>query len=123
MAGHPEQSSEETLRRTWAEVLESVKRRLQSPQAFETWFKPIAPRTLSPQHAELVVPNAFFVDWIHEHHLPTLRHCLAEVLGETPDIRFTPCEPVAVALAVPPEARPAGTPAPTQRSWLGSQLN
>jgi len=122
MAGHPEQS-EETLRRTWAEVLESVKRRLQSPQAFETWFKPIAPRTLSPQNVELVVPNAFFVDWIHEHHLPTLRHCLAEVLGDTPDIHFTPCEPVPLALAVPPEVRPSGGAAPAQRSWLESQLN
>jgi chromosomal replication initiator protein len=107
----------------------SVKSRIESDQAFETWFKPITPREITPQSVELEVPNAFFVDWIHEHHLPALRHGLTQVLGGTPEIHFTPHEPAvapAGAPAVPPELRPPGpalAPGGTTRSWLESQLN
>jgi chromosomal replication initiator protein len=128
MAGQPEKSKE--VLHVWAQVLASVKSRIESEQAFETWFKPITPREISPQLVELEVPNAFFVDWIHEHHLPALRQSLIQVLGATPEIRFTPHEPAALphgAPTVPPELRPAG-PTGAQaiaapRSWLESQLN
>jgi len=128
MAGQPEKSKE--ILRAWAQVLVLVKGRLESQQAFETWFGPITPREISPQSVELEVPNAFFVDWIHEHHLPALRQSLTEVLGESPEIRFTPREPMALpapAPSVPLELRRAG-PVPaaaggTSRSWLESQLN
>ena len=126
MAGQPEKSKEPL--HLWAQVLVLVKGRLESEQAFETWFRPITPRELSPQSVELEVPNAFFVDWIHEHHLPALRQSLAEVLGETPEIRFTPREPTAPpAPAFAPEPRVAA-PAPVigaggSRSWLESQLH
>jgi chromosomal replication initiator protein len=111
----------------WTQVLLAVKSRLDSHQAFETWFKPIVPREIGSDLVELEVPNAFFVDWIHEHHLPTLRTCLAEVLGSVPDVRFCASETLAVAPTVPPEARPTGLAAPgvarTGRAWLDSQLN
>ena len=87
-----ETAQQEETHRLWDQVLLSVKNRLDSPHAFDTWFKPIVPRTVGPQTVELEVPNAFFIDWIHEHHLPSLRRCLTEVLGSEPTIRLTASE-------------------------------
>ncbi len=131
MAGQPMESKE--LLQVWAQVLVSVQGKLGSQQAFETWFKPIVPRELSPQSVELEVPNAFFVDWIHQYHLPTLRESLAEILGESPEIRWMPQEPIAPAPVLPAELRlkesaregagiQAGN-AGVARAWLDSQLN
>ena len=123
MAVQPLQSDEST--RLWEQVLLSIRERLGSPQAFETWFKPIVPLEMSPGAVALEVPNAFFVDWIHEHHLPALRQCLHETLGAHPEIRFTPRE--AAAVLEPASLRPAlSEPAPAprpNRAWLESQLN
>ena len=94
----------EQVAQLWGLVLSSVKAKLESQQAFDTWLKPIVPREVTPQLVELEVPNSFFVDWIHEHHLAVLRQSLAEVLGGTPEIRFSSPEP-------PPPA-PAGREAP-----------
>ncbi len=120
MAVRPEQLAE--TGRLWDRVLESVNGRLGSSQAFETWFKPIVPREITTEAVELEVPNAFFVDWIHEHHLGALHASLQEILGTAPRVRFTHRE--AGALARPPALAIAGTetvrPA---RGWLDSQLN
>ncbi len=115
--------------RLWEQVLLSVRTRLTSHQTFDTWFKPIVPRELSPQHVDLEVPNAFFVDWIHEHHLPTLRQAMTEVLGQTPSIRFHPHEPAPLSALPVATSEPAGSavaPGTTDRStrsWFDSQLN
>ena len=74
--------------RLWEEVLAVVQGRIGSQQAFETWFKPIHPIRLSSREVELQVPNSFFVDWIHQHHLPGLREALSAVLGDAPEVRF-----------------------------------
>src|SRR5215813_4479256 len=74
--------------RLWEEVLAVVQGRIGSQQAFETWFKPIHPVRLSSREVELQVPNSFFVDWIHQHHLPGLREALSAVLGDAPEVRF-----------------------------------
>src|SRR5205814_1087781 len=79
--------SEET-ERLWTLILTSVQERIGSPLTFETWFHPMVPRSLGPELVDLEVPNAFFVDWIHEHHLPLLRECLTSTLGRTPEIRL-----------------------------------
>ncbi len=134
----------EDLARAWEQVLDAVKIRLSSQQAFETWFRPIVARELGPDTVDLEVPNAFFVDWIHEHHLTVLRSALSEVLGYCPDIRFSPREPVAPPPAPVQHAQarvvaPAPTPRPVAdphnnpgvasgdarggRLWLESQLN
>jgi len=129
MAVQPVQPEEQE--RLWEQVLHSVRAKLSSHQAFDTWFRPIVPRELSPQLVDLEVPNAFFVDWIHEHHLTSLRGAVDEVMRAHPDIRFSPRE----AAALPPgpasivEARPAApapaasAPATAGRLWLESQLN
>src|SRR5512134_3298683 len=100
----------------WEQVLHRLKGRLSSEQAFETWFRPVVARSLDPGLAELEVPNAFFVDWIHEHHLAALRDALSETLGRCPDVRFVAGErvrpPAVAASAAAPAARPAAPPTP-----------
>src|SRR5260221_590547 len=108
----------------WEQVLLKVKDQLASPQAFDTWFRPIVARELSPHQVDLEVPNAFFVDWIHEHHLTMLRRALADTLGRCPDVRFSPREPVPVPPLVAARAPAAAHPAPAPaREWLDSQLH
>jgi chromosomal replication initiator protein len=125
---HLAQPEAEVLR-LWEQVLLSVRNRLGSPQAFDTWFKPIIPREVGPLYVELEVPNAFFVDWIHEHHLPSLRKSLAEVLGSDPEVRFSareavPQPPVATSAAAPqPNADPKLVTRGASGSWFDSQLN
>jgi chromosomal replication initiator protein len=116
----------EEIGRLWERVLLSVRPRIGSHQAFDTWFKPIVPLALGPQFVDLEVPNAFFVDWLHEHYLSTLRISLEEVLGSSPEVRFSPREPYAPGAAAAPAPRPAAapeTPPRVSRSWLDSQLN
>ena len=90
----------------WEQVLLKVRDRLASTQAFDTWFRPIVALEFGPQSVDLEVPNAFFVDWIHEHHLTHLREAFSEVLGHCPDIRFAAREPS----PPPAAARGARTP-------------
>jgi len=123
---------EEETHRLWEQVLTSVQNRLGNPQTFDTWFRPIVPRVVGPLNVELEVPNAFFVDWIYEHHLPSLRKSLAEVLGSDPAVHFSareavPPPPVATSAAAP-AAKPATTAEPREDagvsgSWYDSQLN
>ncbi len=117
----------------WGQVLTAVQSRLETQQAFDTWLKPIVPLSLSPQLVELEVPNPFFIDWIHQYHLASLRQSLREVLGADPEIRFSAAErpaapPPAVAEAETPRVTRArglepGVPAREDRAWLDSRLN
>ena len=108
----------------WGQVLESIEARIGSHQAFETWFKPIVPRLLSPEVVELEVPNAFFIDWLHEHHLPLLQSGLRAALGAMPQVRFVLSDLTAStgasAASLPP---PAPVGARPSRSWLDTQLH
>jgi chromosomal replication initiator protein len=116
----------------WEEVLLKVRDRLTSRQAFDTWFRPIVALEFGPQSVDLEVPNAFFVDWIHEHHLTLLREAFREVLGDCPDIRFSAREPMpppvtAREALAPPKTASAPLAAPVAdtrpREWLESQLH
>ncbi len=96
----------ETITQLWEQVLEAVRSRLASQQAYDTWFRPVVPRHISPQTVDLEVPNAFFIDWIHEHHLGALREALASVLGNAPEVRFAARGPDPLeSLAVPEPPR------------------
>jgi chromosomal replication initiator protein len=119
----------------WERVLLAVQGRIGSQQAFDTWFRPIVPRTLNPDLVELEVPNPFFIDWLHEHHLTLLQHCCDETLHATPEVRLLCGEsplpgPAAAreAGAAAPGAAPATLEAPAEvtrstRGWLDSALN
>jgi chromosomal replication initiator protein len=117
---------DETVR-LWAQTILLIRDRLASPHAFETWFKPIVPREVSPESVELEVPNAFFIDWIHEHHLPALRQALGDTLGVVPEIRFCASEsapqPELPKLAPVRTEPPADGQARANRIWLESQLH
>jgi chromosomal replication initiator protein len=130
MAVMPEQLAE--TGRLWEQVMASVRGRLGSHQAFDTWFKPIIALEISPEAVELEVPNAFFVDWIHEHHLGALSSSLLEVLNAEPRIRFKSREPAGSerasarepAVSEPLDRLPARSDgARPARVWLDSQLH
>jgi len=125
MASQPLQP--EDAKRLWAEVLAKVETRLDNRQTFETWFKPISATTISPQLVELEVPNLFFVDWIHEHHLPMLRLGFLDVTGEEPEIRLSAREAAPPLTALPPrngvDGSRVGSDEAPGRGWLDSQLN
>src|ERR1044072_3020426 len=53
----------------WEQVLLKVKAHLATPQAFDTWFRPIVARELTPHQVDLEGPNAVFVGWMPAHHL------------------------------------------------------
>ena len=111
-----QQVQPEKITRLWEQVLLSVNSRLESRQAFDTWFKPIVPREITPEIVELEVPNTFFVDWIHEHHLSTLRSSLTDVLSAEPEIRFCPREiPHASESSAPSLPPAADAPSPGAR--------
>jgi len=121
----------------WEQVLQKVRNRLPTDQAFDTWFRPVVAREIGPQAVDLEVPNAFFVDWIHEHHLPALRLAFTDVLGHCPEIRFSAREPSlenrgASADRPRDPGTAAGEGSPRQasgvrpaaaRDWIDSQLN
>ncbi len=116
----------------WEQVLSKLRDRLTSDQAFETWFRPIVAREIGPDAVDLEVPNAFFVDWIHEHHLTALRHACTDVVGRCPEVRFTarepaPLPPTAPAVFTRPvAAAPSMPPAESgerAREWFDSQLH
>jgi chromosomal replication initiator protein len=116
----------EATTQLWGQVLSAVQSKLETQQSFDTWLKPIVPLTLSPLLVELEVPNPFFIDWIHQYHLRSLRQSLHDVFGTVPEIRFSARDPVVVApaadlpAALAPEVAPATRP---DRAWLDSRLN
>ena len=119
----------EATTQLWGQVLSAIQIRLETQQAFDTWLKPIVPLTLSPQLVELEVPNPFFIDWIHQYHLRSLRESLREVFGTDPEIRFSARDPGAVASAPEPPPASGGeriaAPATPRadRASLDSRLN
>ncbi len=72
----------------WNRILDQLRQRLPSQQAFDTWFQPVFPRRVSDDSLELEVPSLFFADWIQQHYLEVLRASLEAVLGVAPDVRF-----------------------------------
>src|SRR5262245_23588580 len=119
----------EVTTQLWGQVLTAVQVRLDSQHSFDTWLKPIQPVSLSPQLVELEVPNPFFIDWIHQHHLGLLRQSLREVLGTDPEVRFTAREASSPAPATAPEPVVPRSETPQivlpreDRAWLDSRLN
>src|SRR5439155_26008946 len=87
-------------------------------------YNHVGPRELASLRRVLELPNSSSVDCIHEPHLPVLRECLAESLGERPSIRWPAHEPIAPPPQAPSDPRSHGGAATgSARSWLESQLN
>ena len=51
------------------------------PQAYKTWFEPIAPVSLKGNALTIQVPSKFFYEWLEEHYIKLLRTSLVKELG------------------------------------------
>jgi chromosomal replication initiator protein len=98
-------------RNVWERVA-TILRRSVPRQQFETWFRGMSLVRLTPEHAELTVPNNFLREWILRKYFGVLRRALREVSGGDPEVELrigeeerAPAEPVA---ADAPPARAAG---------------
>src|SRR3954469_22412333 len=97
----------------WNRILDQLRQRLPSQQAYDTWFQPVAPRQVSDAALELEVPSLFFADWIQQHYLEALGMAAEDVLGVRPDVRFI-IRPELALVPLPEEralAAPAAGPA------------
>src|SRR5690242_2321979 len=72
----------------WNRILDQLRQRLPSQQAFDTWFQPVAARRVSDGSLEIEVPSLFFADWIQQHYLEAVGASAEAVLGARPDVRF-----------------------------------
>jgi chromosomal replication initiator protein len=71
----------------WAEILEVVRQNVHQ-QTFETWFHQTRFLALRDRALTIQGPNQFFVDWLTEHHLETLRTAAHRVLGRGVEIEI-----------------------------------
>ena len=72
---------------TWDKVA-SLLRRAVPRQQFETWFRGMRLVSLSPERAELTVPNNFLREWIHRKYFGVLRRALREVSAGDPEVEI-----------------------------------
>ncbi|TNJ43115.1 chromosomal replication initiator protein DnaA [Tamlana fucoidanivorans] len=71
-----------TAQSVWNNCLEFIKDNIQ-PQAYKTWFEPIAAVKLSNKALSIQVPSKFFYEWLEEHYVKILKVALTKELGES----------------------------------------
>ena len=71
-----------TAQTVWDNCLSFIKDNIQ-PQAYKTWFEPIAAVKLSDNALSIQVPSKFFYEWLEEHYVKILKVALTKELGET----------------------------------------
>jgi len=64
----------------WENCLEFIKDNIQ-PQAYKTWFEPIAAVKLDNHALSIQVPSKFFYEWLEEHYVKILKVALTKELG------------------------------------------
>ncbi len=94
-------------RSVWERVA-TILRRSVPRQQFETWFRGMALVALTPDRAELTVPNNFLREWILRKYFGVLRRALREVSEGDPEVEIRVGEDDMPA----PEAAAAEEPAP-----------
>jgi len=101
-------------RSVWERVA-TILRRSVPRQQFETWFRGMALVALTPDRAELTVPNNFLREWILRKYFGVLRRALREVSEGDPEVEIRVGEedapPVEGAVAEEPAPR-APSPRP-----------
>jgi chromosomal replication initiator protein len=98
----------------WERVA-TILRRAVPRQQFETWFRDMALVSLTPERAEVTVPNNFLREWILRKYAGILRRALREVSGGDPEVEIRIAEgPGGAPSSPPPEttAAPARSPSP-----------
>ncbi|MEZ4802897.1 MAG: chromosomal replication initiator protein DnaA [Gelidibacter sp.] len=71
-----------TAQTVWDNCLSFIKDNIQ-PQAYKTWFEPIAAVKLTDNALSIQVPSKFFYEWLEEHYVKILKVALTKQLGET----------------------------------------
>lgn len=71
----------ETAQSVWNNCLNFIKDNIQ-PQAYKTWFEPIASVKLQDNALSIQVPSKFFYEWLEEHYVNILKVALTKELGE-----------------------------------------
>ena len=99
----PQNVSPEFLADSWEQILEALRERLPSQQAYDTWFRPLRAQRADAEGLDIEVPNLFFVDWIQEHYLSLLVEAATKTLGAAPAIRFR-ISPELEAIPAPEES-------------------
>jgi len=68
------------VQRIWGKVCELLHGKI-NEQSFQTWLKPVQPKSMVDGHLLVQVPNSFFADWIEQHYLPVIEETAKEVTG------------------------------------------
>ena len=71
-----------TAQTVWDNCLSFIKDNIQ-PQAYKTWFEPIAAVKLTNNALSIQVPSKFFYEWLEEHYVRILKVALTKELGES----------------------------------------
>ncbi len=71
-----------TAQSVWDNCLKFIKDNIQ-PQAYKTWFEPIAAVKLTDNALSIQVPSKFFYEWLEEHYVKLLKVSLTKELGES----------------------------------------
>jgi len=85
----------------WPAFLESVRSSVR-PQQFETWFRHLKPKEVTPESLVIRAPNQFILTWLRDNYIGTIRQAAAAVSGFEPHIEFV-LDP---SLAPPIESEP-----------------
>jgi chromosomal replication initiator protein len=83
---------DQKLEQLWAAVLQVVATRV-NKQAFQTWIAPTKLIRCDGVHVVVEGPNAFFVDFLAEHHKDKLEFAARQVLGEDATIELVAARP------------------------------
>ncbi len=86
-ANHTQHDSLRDEQTLWTEILEVVRQNV-NQQTFETWFRQTHFLSLREGVLAIQGPNQFFVDWLTEHHLETLRAAAQRILGRSIEIQI-----------------------------------
>jgi len=73
--------------KAWDQIAAILRRSLPRQQ-FDTWFRGMRVLSLSPDRAELSVPNNFLREWIQKKYRGVLRAALREICGGDPEIEI-----------------------------------
>jgi len=69
----------------WRPILDEIEKRVRRQQ-FETWFRCVEPREVTPSRLTLTVPNRFYKDWLDNYYCSIIKESACAVTGESPEV-------------------------------------
>ncbi len=82
MSALPEKISlQRDINAVWKDCLIIIKNNV-SAIAFNTWFEPLKPLSVSDNVIKISVPSNFFVEWIDEHYNSLINKVLSQIFGQ-----------------------------------------